>query len=312
MEFDDIFDDEKEYNADFREYSPLENPTDIGVWQSYAPYHDSEQLQLQLDNLLSLPLANSYGKICFVLSKNIAKTEEYLENISKKISIENTETVLDTEVYYTSKIEGARTTKKRTFEIHNGWQIDSSDFSECMIKGNFEAVKLLNLYGNAVNKSNIKKIWDALTNGCRDNEDIQGDLYRIGEVFITDSSFVSVSPDSLDQAMDDFFEFYNGSILNDKPFIKASIIHFVFETIHPFCDGNGRLGRLLMNNYLIGQGIESCRAVSFSEQIDKKRGLYDNAFEASENQFSDCTPFVEYMLQAMCDGYLTAWEIQKK
>lgn len=303
----------------------------IGAWMSYSPYHDPEQLKLQRENILRLPIENSYGRIGFILSKNIDNLEKYLENISKQIKIEDTETVLDTEVYYTSKIEGARTTKKRTFEIHNGAPINNDDFSECMIKGNFEAVKLLNLYGNIISEDIICKVWNTLTDGCRDNErlgceipnrrlskssiysneDIQGNLYRNDEVGVYGSDFKAIKADNIKSCMDELIDFYNGNILNDRPFIKAAILHFTFETIHPFCDGNGRLGRLLMNNYLINQGIDSCRAVSFSEQIDKNRGLYDGAFTRAENELSDCTPFVEYMLETMSQSYIKALEVQK-
>ena len=289
---------------DDREYSQDEMPVDIGKWQSYMPYHDKEQLEKQLDNLLTLPLRNSYGDVRFVLSKNIARIEEYLKTVSKEISIENTEVVLETEVYYTSKIEGAKTTIKRTQEIHNGSPISTdNEFSESMIKGNFNAVALLNLYGNKIDEDILYKVWDTLTTNCRDNLAIQGERYRKGEVEVSNSDFKAVPPDLIEGCMKELIHFYQSDMMNEHPFIKASIIHYAFETIHPFCDGNGRLGRLLMNNYLIGQGIESSRAVSFSMQIDKNRGLYDGAFEDAENKFGDCTPFVEYMLQTMANAY---------
>lgn len=302
----DLFDDIK------RDISDME-PVDIGRWKSYMPYNDENQLMLQRENLLELPLMNSYGPIKFIYSKTMETLENYLENISKEICIENTETVLDTEIYYTCKIEGARTTRKRTTEIHNGSPIsEDNKFSEAMLKGNFEAVKLLNLYGNNINKDILYKVWDTLTKDCRDNLSIQGDIYRNGEVGISNSDFKAVDVDKIEDRMNELIEFYHSDLLNNKPFLKACIIHYTFETIHPFCDGNGRLGRLLMNNYLISQNIESCRAVSFSEQIDKNRGKYDGAFIDSENEISDCTPFIEYMLEAMADAYLTAHKVQIK
>ena len=310
MSLDDIL-DENINNDSGRDYSRNETPIDMGKWISYMPYHDQNQLELQLENILRLPIENSYGQIGFILSKNINKIEEYLEDISSKIKIENTKTILETEVFYTSKIEGANTTLKRTGEIHNGSKIDfNNKYSESMIKGNFEAVKLLNLYGNTIDQSKLYKIWDVLTKDCRDNTEIEGDLYRKGDVTVSNSDFVSVPYYELPDKMDNFINFYNNDILNDKPFIKACLIHYTFETIHPFCDGNGRLGRLLMNNYLISQGIESCRAVSFSMQIDKNRGLYDAAFIDSENKYADSTPFIEYMLNVMAESYLTAYQVQ--
>lgn len=309
--YEDAF--ERNLSKEIREYSKDEVPIDIGTWVSYMPYHSIEQKQLQFEHLLSLPIENSYGPVKFILTKNIETYEKYLEQISKKIRIENTTTVLEKEVFYTSKIEGAKTTRKRTQELHNGSPIkEDNAFSEAMIVGNFRAVKMLNLYGNRFDKDILYKVWKTLTENCRQNEDIQGDRYRIGDVGITNSDFIAVSPKELEPAMDRFLQFYESSLLNDRPFLKACIIHYAFETIHPFCDGNGRLGRLLMNNYLIGRGIESCRAVSFSEQIDKNRGLYDGAFISSENEYGDCTPFVMYMMEKMADAYFTAMKTQNE
>lgn len=307
--YEDFYDDERELDVsqEQKKYSSDEFPVDIGSWVSYMPYNDLEQRQLQLNNLLSLPIYNSYGSISFILSKRIDSFEQYLHNVSNQIKIENTETVLETEVFYTSKIEGAKTTRKRTQELHNGSPIqDSNAFSESMVLNNFKAVKMLNLYGNHLNEDILYKVWKTLIDGCCQNEDIKGDLYRNGEVGITNSDFKAVPVNKIRAAVTDFLNFYESNLLNDRPFTKACILHYTFETIHPFCDGNGRLGRLLMNNYLIGQGVESCRAVSFSEQIDKNRGLYDGAFISSENRYGDCTPFVEYMLQIMANAYISA------
>lgn len=309
----DLYEEDLYEKDDIREYSEDINPVDIGKWLSYMPYHNEDQKSLQRSNLISVPIANHYGEISFILSTYINDMEEYLEHISKEISIENSETILNTEVYYTSKLEGSHTTLKRTFEIHNGSKIDENDkFSESMIKGNFEAVKLLNVYGNRINEEILYKVWNALTTDCRNNTEIQGSLYRTGEVGVTNSDFVSVDAGEIKERMDELFSFYQSDLLNDRPFIKACIIHFAFETIHPFPDGNGRLGRLLMNNYLISQNIESCRAVSFSMYIDKNRGLYDNAFVQSENEYSDCTPFLEYMLDTMAQAYSACKELQNK
>lgn len=288
-------------------------PADIGMWVSYAPYHSEEQLQLQKENLLELPLINGYGPVRYIHSKNIDRMEQFLEEISKQIKIQDTKTVLETEVYYTSKIEGAKTTRKRTSEIHNGMPIsEDNKFSESMLKGNFEAVKLLNLYGNRLTEEILLKVWNTLVKDCCANEEIRGVKYRIGEVTVTGSEFQAVRCEQIEEAINKLLVFYESDLLKDVPFVKAAIIHFVFETIHPFCDGNGRMGRLLMNNFLLSQGIDSARAVSFSMQIDKKRGLYDGAFLNGENEYGDCTPFVEYMLQTMSDAYLEAKRVMRE
>lgn len=88
--------------------------------------------------------------------------------------------------------------------------------------------------------------------------------------------------------------------------IKAALLHFAFEYIHPFCDGNGRCGRLLMVNYLIGQGYDKFKAISFSRSIAKNYNEYYSVFTQSENSYTDCTLFIEYMLDVFDDAIYDA------
>ena len=285
-------------------------PINIGSWASYQPYSNHEQIMDQLEAMIRIPLENQYGKIGFIYSKEINELNTYLESLQNQIKIEDTETILETEVYYTSKIEGANTTLKRTSEIHNGLPINiNNEYSESMIKGNFEAVKLANLYGNQINCSNLYQIWNVLTYKCKDNIDLQESLFRKKPVYV--GSYEGAKAENLPKLMKQWICFYNSDDYNEKPFVKAALLHYGFETIHPFCDGNGRLGRLLINNYLISRGIETARAVSFSMQVDKARAKYDVAFIDSENVQNDCTPFIHYMLSTFANAYTTALEVQK-
>ena len=108
--------------------------------------------------------------------------------------------------------------------------------------------------------------------------------------------------------MEMLIEFYNSDKYDLVPFMKAGLIHYMFETIHPFCDGNGRLGRLLINHYLTGRGFDCCRAVSFSKLISEKRSAYGVAFADSENIYNDCTPFLEYIMGIFDEALHSALE----
>lgn len=272
----------------------LEYPIDLGTWLSYKPYHDSEQLEEQKSALLSLDIYNGSGQIRFIYTKYLASLNDYLEGLVPQIKVVNITTVLENEIYYTAKIEGAKTTRKRTSELRNGAPIDeNSAYSEYMVKNAFEATKLMNLYGNKLHAFKLRNVWEILTNNCCVNESIKGELFRTGNVSIGqyDAPDYTLVPSLITS----WLQFYASEILDEKPFIKAAILHFAFETIHPFCDGNGRMGRMLINNYLIGRGIDSARAVSFSMQIDKTRAKYDVAFADAENIMNDCTPFIVYI-----------------
>lgn len=291
----------------------FENDTSLNMlypvnfeWRSYGGIWYDDHIQKQFDNLITLPITLGSGEFFnFLYTGLLASANDALEQLDKKVNIVDTEVILCKEVYYTSKIEGAKTTLARTFEIHNGAQLNTSDsdteFYERMVKNGFEATKLLNIYGNRIDKQKLCKVWDVLTEGARQNTQIVGEYYRIGDISVGEHKGVPV--EHLEESMDSWIAFYSSDTMDNYPFLKAAILHYTFEYIHPFCDGNGRMGRLLMSNYLIGRGIESARAVSFSKGIDEQRVRYDAAFVIAENIYNDCTPFLEYLLPVMAAEY---------
>ena len=298
MDLDDMRDNDTD---------PFLYPVNIGKWQPYTIFLDEEQRELQTENLYSTDIPVAEGDMCFIYTKQTSVIYDHIQQKIPLIKIKDTDVVLEDEVFHTATIEGAKTTRKRTQEIHNGAKISENNYeSEKMIQNGFRAVKLLSLSGRTLDKKDLFKVWNALIDGCCHNEEIRGNGYRTGDVSVGGHDGVPYK--EVEHYMDKWLEFFNGSYLNEKPFIKAALLHYSFENIHPFCDGNGRMGRLLMNDYLIRQGIEVCRAVSFSMQIDKTRARYDVAFADSENELADCTPFIEYMLETMAfaiDGILS-------
>lgn len=80
--------------------------------------------------------------------------------------------------------------------------------------------------------------------------------------------------------------------------VKAIISHYVFEKIHPFADGSGRVGRLLLMMVLAKSGYGFKGILPFEEKIDKKRELYYKMLEEPER---DITDYLEFMLEII-DG----------
>lgn len=268
----------------------------IYEWQNYQPYSDKEQITLQRNNLIHTPLSNRPGnEITFIYTDIIERLQEDVMSMLREIPIVDTETILETEVYYTTKIEGAKTTRTRTTEIHNGYPIKKNDYSEKMVKNCFDATKYLNAYGNKMTEEILLKTWRILTKDACDNIELGATGYRTSDD-IQVGIYIPTGHKDIPALMKQFFDFYNGTELENLPIIKAILLHYAFETIHPFCDGNGRIGRLLMNNYLISRGFDAVRAVSFSMAIDKSCPMYDAAFVKSENIYNDCTPLIQYML----------------
>ena len=271
-------------------------------WESYQYLrHEPNKRNRQISLLHGSGLCESNDGVefCFVPTTRMKELEEQIKSLYDESKVTNN--AICDEVYYTSKIEGTKITFKRTQEIHNGSPIDCNNyFSEMMVKGGFEATKYLNIRGNKLNKNILIEMWNILTDGCCDNEDIKGETYRIGNVGV--GNHMGLNYQLLDETMDNWLEYYNSESLNEHPFIKAALLHYAFEFIHPFCDGNGRAGRLLMINFLLGLGYDKLKAVSFSKTIAKKLHRYYGAFEDSENVYTDCTIFIEYMLSVFRDS----------
>lgn len=66
------------------------------------------------------------------------------------------------------------------------------------------------------------------------------------------------------------------------PLICAALIHYQFEMIHPFLDGNGRVGRLFVQLYLVDKGIIPAPILTFSEILRKREARYYRSFSQVE------------------------------
>lgn len=83
-----------------------------------------------------------------------------------------------------------------------------------------------------------------------------------------------------------------------EPFvsIRACFAHYTFEKIHPFLDGNGRIGRLLLQTVLLKGGYGMKGLLSIEEYLDTHRNLYYRGLENSEK---DVTDYLGFMLEAI-------------
>ncbi len=92
--------------------------------------------------------------------------------------------------------------------------------------------------------------------------------------------------------------------------IKACLAHYTFEKIHPFLDGNGRVGRLLLQLVLEKGGYGMKGLVAFEEYLDTQREKYYENLDLTEKEVSD---YLEFMLQALASGaQIAKMEILKK
>jgi Fic family protein len=127
----------------------------------------------------------------------------------------------------------------------------------------------------------IREIHGVLLSGGRGSSQLPGEFRRsqnwIGGTRPGNALFVPPSIDHLDQCLFDLEEFMHDESL--PILIKAGLIHVQFETIHPFLDGNGRLGRLLIALLLCQGGILDEPILYLSLYLKQNRDIYYNLLQ---------------------------------
>ena len=112
--------------------------------------------------------------------------------------------------------------------------------------------------------------------------------------------FIPPALEDMIQALSDLEMYINGDD-NLDVLVRVALIHYQFETIHPFLDGNGRIGRLLITLYLMEKGVLATPALYISYFLKKNRiEYYDRLTEVRRN--GNYEQWVKFFLQAIYES----------
>ena len=232
------------------EEDPFERVMEIHVSQS--PY--AVRLRLMWQNMREDVIAN------FTRLKSYLSAKEFLERMETRYKLD---------AYHSLSIEGYRVTDELINKVKSGvWKPDGEDMDSknaLAARGYWQAFqKVKKSVSDIFEGSNSAEVaerdlsvWHSemfmpcVTAGIIKPSDIVG--YRSHQVYIRNSMHTPLNPDALRDAMTTLFE-----LLREEPeaCVRAVLGHFLFTYIHPFMDGNGRVGRFLMNAMLASGGYD--------------------------------------------------------
>lgn len=209
------------------------------------------------------------------------------------------------EALLSSQIEGTQCTLEDILNplIENNTNRDVSDVVNYIRATEFalERLKTLPLCNRL-----IKETHAVLLESVRGQEKNPGE-FRYSQNWIggqgstiKNARYIPPNPNDMLTAMSDLEKYINNDDSLD-PLIQAALIHYQFETIHPFLDGNGRVGRLLITLFLMEKGILTTPALYISYYLKMNRvEYYDRMTQVRRT--GDYEQWVTFFLQAFVDS----------
>ena len=182
------------------------------------------------------------------------------------------------EATYSSRIEGTQTNVEDVFK--NAEDMSPEQRDDCAEVQNYiqalnYAVERLQTF--PLSNRLLKEVHAILLQGVRGETKLPGE-FRTSQnwigVSLKHAVFVPPHYERVPELMSDLEKFLHNDSYYVAPLIKIAIAHYQFETIHPFLDGNGRLGRLLIPLYLASDQILSKPSLYLSDYFERNKTAY--------------------------------------
>lgn len=219
------------------------------------------------------------------------------------------------EALLSSQIEGTQATLEDIFDpaIESNQSRDVRDVVNYIKATDFavERLKTLPLSGRL-----LREIHGVLMQGVRGQEKNPGE-FRSSQNWIggqgstlKNAAYIPPSPEDMKEAVSDFEKYIHEESSLDV-LIQAALLHYQFETIHPFLDGNGRVGRLLITLFLLERKVQTVPSMYISYFLKANRiEYYDRMTQVRRT--GDYEQWICFFLKALRDAAADASDTIKK
>lgn len=248
-----------------------------GTFKSFSPEIINRQWSLDDIEVISL-LSKADRQL-----GRLDMYSEYIPNIDLFISMH----VLK-EATQSSKIEGTKTNIADALQSKSDISEEKRDDWE-EVQNYIEALNtaIKSLKEIPFSSRLIKQTHKILLQGVRGKHKIPGEFRTsqnwIGGASISDAIFIPPNKSDIGNLMGDLEKFAHNEEIIFPDLLKIALIHYQFETIHPFLDGNGRVGRLMITLYLVEKEILKRPILYLSDFFERNRSLYyDNLTRVRE------------------------------
>lgn len=270
-----------------------------GVYISQGSYKSFQPTELCRDwNISNMEVISLLSKA----DRQLGRLDMYSEYVDIEMFIQMH---IAKEATQSSKIEGTQTNMEEAFlnesDIANDRRNDWEEVQNYIAAMN-EAVKLLHALPFSARL--IRESHKVLLQGVRGQHKQPGEFRRsqnwIGGATINDAVFVPPVHTSVADYISDIEKFANSEDYAIPDLIKVALIHYQFETVHPFLDGNGRVGRLLITLYLVSKGILKQPILYLSDFFERNRSLYyDNLMRVRTH--NDINQWLKFFLSGVIE-----------
>lgn len=214
-----------------------------------------------------------------------------------------------------SQIEGTRATMADALEASAGIEGDDGDARDILfyIKAlNYGMRRLKNF---PISLRFIRELHKELMQGARTTHFSDPGAFRtsqnwVGGRSLKDATFIPAPPQEIEASLDDLERFFYDEI-STVPIINIGYVHAQFETIHPFLDGNGRTGRILITLLLVKRGLLENPVLFLSSFFEKHKKVYYDKLHGYQVD-GDVFGWLEFFLDGVIETAKESIEVSKK